>query len=232
MLCKSQLGEDTGSLALQLLINPCAKHLSPRQLEKVNSMRTKSDEKDTYANDARAPVSFCFTFPVLYAIAGDTVRARLAIRSNTVGMESLDIARLSVKMDFESRPIKVDLGVDGLKLERGATAVVEVDVPVPSSLGNRRGSLQAGGLTPTTSKVEKPLNSGFTRAGGACLIEDSSDVDDVMGGAPIGCESLTLVLESGQRLVVVDEKDELTPEEVNLRPKQVRGCECHGAPDL
>jgi len=220
LICKSKLQEDVGVLALQLLINPCAKHLGPRQLEKVNSLLTKSDKMATYSNGRDAPVSFCFTFPVLYAIAGDTVRARLAIRSNAVGMKSLDITSLSVKMDFESRPIKVDLGAEGLKLESGATKVVGVSVPVPSSLGNRRGSLQAGGLSPTTSKVEKPLNSGFTRAGGACLIKENSDVDDVLGGAPIGCESLTFTLSSGHRLVVVDEKDELTPEEVNLRPKQ------------
>ena len=41
-----------------------------------------------------------------------------------------------------------------------------------------------------------------------------------MGGAPIGCESVTCVLSNGHRIVVIEEKKGITPEEANLRPKQ------------
>ena len=155
LLCKSKLKQDVGELALHLLINPCAKHLDAEQRESVTSMLTTSDKMSTYANNKNAPVSFCFTFPVLYAIAGDTVTARLAIKSNAPGIKSLNISKLSLEMDFEARPIQVDLGADGLAIKNGAVKVVNIDVPVPANLGNRRGSLQAGGLTPTTAKVEK-----------------------------------------------------------------------------
>ncbi|GMH55340.1 hypothetical protein TL16_g01886 [Triparma laevis f. inornata] len=242
-LCRVETGEDVSDLAQQLLLNPCHKHLSEEQREYVKSRVSTSEVRTnqakqskpaqpflTYArfrpqthsvfsNDKTAPFSFCLTFPILYAIAGDTVDAKLMLRSN---VPSLDISKVKVKMDFDSS-VSIKLGAEGVKFTQvGETKFVDVQIPIPSNLGNRRGSLQAGGLTPSVAKVEKPLNSGFTRAGGACMVKESSDVDDVMGGAPVGAESVTGVINSGHRVTVYSERATatLTPEEANLRPKE------------
>ncbi|GMH75640.1 hypothetical protein TrST_g7650 [Triparma strigata] len=216
--CRVETGEDVSELAQQILLNPCHSHLSQQQLDKVKSHVRSSETKSAFDNDKMSPFEFYLTFPVLYAIAGDTVDAKLMIRSN---VPSLEVSKLKVKMDFDAA-INVNLGEEGLKFKFGEVKSVDVQVPIPSNLGNRRGSLQAGGLTPSVAKVEKPLNSGFTRAGGACMIMESSDLDDVMGGAPVGAESCTCVLANGHSIAVMDERATVTPtaEEANLRPKE------------
>ena len=224
--------------ALELLLLPSGGFLSGALLEKVMvasgwgvkeaaaaALPALPTSLPTFANSRDSPISFVVTFPgMTHAVAGDTVIARLSVRSNVSAKNLvLRVARIELRFGFATVGVVIDGGV--LELVAKTEKVFDVAVPLPATLvGGRRASMtvvrdspQKGAGADPALKAERPNSVGFTRAGGACfpmrvgeVSVGAHAVDDVgtevFGGVPVSCRGITCTLADNGVVIVVEDR--------------------------
>jgi hypothetical protein len=146
LTCAVELGDEKGSaeLAASLLLGGTAALLSPPQVSLIEDLMRASPSPVplSFANSrCRTPVEFHLTFPAAaFAIAGDTARASLLLRSR-VPNAPLTIAGLSLHFSPFGQ-VEWEIPGGELTLPPGGEGRYEVDVPLPAKMASRRSSLQ------------------------------------------------------------------------------------------
>ena len=199
---KLQMNAERQKTALDLILNVSESHIGKGNLENVKAialaeLHPSAPKGAKFSNCAASPFSFVLSFPKLsYAIAGDTVAAKLLITNNLANVD-ISLKSLVAYLSFGGK-VPVEISGTSLELPRGSETLLDVSVPLPSSLANRRSSFQSA----SSQVSRKPYTSGYTLAGGATF---GNEEDIVMGGLAVKCKGVELVLCNGFQVDVVGE---------------------------
>ena len=222
--------EKATSLASTLLLSATSKHLTPPQVAKVLELTSGAPPNSpppaiAFRNSPnQTPISFQVTFPgSTFAIAGDTVTAKLSLTSRitaaplTVTAADLRFSFGTVKWSLPGGPGGPG-GLTEIVLLPNRTVSFDVSVPLPANVAARRRNSLQGPITvdAAVSRLEKPLTAGFNRAGGASFVpavvdSDESGAAGVPGGVPVCCTSIAFTLANGCSLKVDQDKSVVDP---------------------